>query len=165
MASLASAPARLFESEFAGLFFVLGALQALGWIPDFTRPLDPGIGTHPLEYLARLGVQRFGKRFRRDPLREWLASRFPSGGPEDAPPRLAELESRIGLALDMRPRAAVHFLCRRRAAILASESRIDVFHRLDDHPLGIRMAGLDRDPGWIPGTCLDFRFHFGSGRP
>ena len=65
---LASEPARVFESEFAGLFFVLGALQSLGWIPDFTRPLDRGIGTHPLEYLARLGAHRFGKRFLTDPL-------------------------------------------------------------------------------------------------
>lgn len=162
---LASAPGRVFESEFAGLFFVLGALQSLGWIPDFTRPLDRGLGIDPLEYLARLGAHRFGKRFQRDPLCEWLASQFPSKRIEDAPGRLAELESRIGLALDMRPRAALHFLCHRRATILARESRIDVFHRLDDHPLEIRMAGLDRDPGWIPGTCLDFRFHFGSGRP
>lgn len=155
----------MFESDFAGLFFVLGALQSLGWIPDFTRPLDPGIGTHPLEYLARLGVHRFGKRFIGDPIQSWMSEQFPSKRCDDPPPGLAELESRIALALDMRARKAIHFLCRRSAMVMASGSRIDVFYRLDAHPLEIRMAGLDRDPGWIPGTGLDFRFHFGSGRP
>ncbi len=160
---LASEPARVFESEFAGLFFVLGALQTLGWIPDFTRPLDPGIGMAPLEYLARLGAHRFGKRFLDDPLREWMSQRFPSNRIGEPPPGLAELESRIASALDMRARKAIHVLCRRRAKVATSESRVDVFHRLDRHPLEIRMAGLDRDPGWIPGTNLDFRFHFESG--
>ena len=162
---LASAPGRVFESEFAGLFFVLGALQSLGWIPDFTRPLDRGIGIDPLVYLARLGAHRFGKRFQHDPLSEWLACQFPSKRIKDAPPRLAELESLIASGLDMRIRRAIHFLCHRRADVLVSESRVDVFHPLDDHPLEIRMAGLDRDPGWIPGTCLDFRYHFGNGHP
>jgi len=160
---LASAPARMFESDFAGLLFVLSALQSLGWIPDFTRPLDPGIGTHPLEYLARLGVHRLGKRFLRDPIQAWMSGQFPSDRIEEPPPGLAELESRIASALDMRSRKAIHFLCRRSAMVMASESRIDAFYRLDAHPLEIRMAGLDRDPGWIPGTSWDFRFHFESG--
>lgn len=161
---LASEPARVFESEFAGLFFVLGALQSLGWIPDFTRPLDRGIGTHPLEYLARLGAHRFGKRFLADPLQTWMSRHFPSERIGQPPPRLPELESRIALALDMRARKAILFLCHRRAKVLVSESRVDVFHRLEHHPLEIRMAGLDRDPGWIPGTSFDFRFHFESGQ-
>jgi hypothetical protein len=27
-------------------------------------------------------------------------------------------------------------------------------------PLSIRLAGLDRNPGWVPASGCDIRFHF-----
>jgi hypothetical protein len=31
---------------------------------------------------------------------------------------------------------------------------------LAGHPLPLRIAGLDRDPGWLPAAGLAIRFHF-----
>ena len=38
--------------------------------------------------------------------------------------------------------------------------RVDLRLPLDRLPLAVRLAGLDRDPGWIPAAGADFRFHF-----
>lgn len=51
-------------------------------------------------------------------------------------------------------------LWRRRARVFVTGARIDVELALADHPLEVRIAGLDRDPGWIPGAGRDLRFHF-----
>jgi hypothetical protein len=37
---------------------------------------------------------------------------------------------------------------------------VDVHLSLADLPLAIRVAGLDRDAGWIPAAGRDLRFHF-----
>jgi hypothetical protein len=73
---------------------------------------------------------------------------------------LVELEARIALSLGLRPRRAMHTLCRRRARLRISSGRVDADFRLQDHPLEIRLAGLDRDPGWIPTAGWDIRFQF-----
>jgi hypothetical protein len=48
---------------------------------------------------------------------------------------------------------------------LPGEIRIDPEHvevsfALDTHPLAIRFAGLDRDPGWIPAAGRSVGFDF-----
>jgi hypothetical protein len=156
----ASPAPTFFATEFGGLLFVLDALLALEWIPDFTRPLDSGLGMDPLEYLLRLGHHRFGKRFAQDPLHDWIAGQTNPDLARLPPPRLVELEARIALSLGLRPRRAMHTLCRRRARLRISSGRVDADFRLQDHPLEIRLAGLDRDPGWIPTAGWDIRFQF-----
>jgi hypothetical protein len=51
-------------------------------------------------------------------------------------------------------------LWRRRARVFCTDTRIDVEFSLDEHPLEVRIAGLDRDPGWLPSAGRDVRFHF-----
>lgn len=71
------------------------------------------------------------------------------------------LEARIGRALDCPGGVeAVALLCRRAARIRVDGDRIEARFALDDHPLAIRLAGLDRDPGWIPAARYDFRHYF-----
>ena len=43
--------------------------------------------------------------------------------------------------------------------------RVDVHAPLAQLPLAVRMAGLDRDIGWLPAAGLDIRFHFEAGTP
>jgi len=160
--SLASPDPIALKTEFGGLLFVLDALLALEWIPDFTRPLDRGIGVAPLEYLLRLGRHRFGKRFAKDALHGWMAGQIEPDHAMGPPPRLDELEARIAVSMGLRPRRAMHRLCHRPARMRISSGRVDVDFRLAEHPLEIRMAGLDRDPGWIPTAGWDFRFHFAA---
>jgi hypothetical protein len=37
---------------------------------------------------------------------------------------------------------------------------VDVHLGLDDLPISLRVAGLDRDPGWIPAAGRSVRLHF-----
>ncbi len=136
---------------------------ALGWYPDFTRPLDSDIGIPPQEHLARLGAWRFGKRFLSDPLGVRLGEGTPREVLADEPPGRARLEQAIADALGTRdPRRAMHRLCRIPATVSVASRKIHATFRLASHPLEIRMAGLDRDPGWIPGAGFDFRFEFAT---
>jgi hypothetical protein len=68
--------------------------------------------------------------------------------------------ARIGLALGMPARAAVALLLTHTARLQASAGRVDVYLTLAHLPLALRLAGLDRDPGWVPAAGCDVRFHF-----
>lgn len=161
--SLASGPATVFRTEFGGILFTLNAMVALGWYPDFTRPLDPDIGIPPQEYLARLGAWRFGNRFVSDPLGRWLREGLPPGVLAAEPPERSLLEGRIALALGSRDaRRAMHRMCRVPSTVEVASRKVVATFRLASHPLEIRLAGLDRDPGWIPGAGFDFRFEFAA---
>lgn len=160
---LASGPATVFRTEFGGILFALDAMLALGWYPDFTRPLDPDIGIPPQEYLARLGAWRFGNRFVSDPLGRWLREGLPPGVLAAEPPERSLLEGRIALALGSRDaRRAMHRMCRVPSTVEVASRKVVATFRLASHPLEIRLAGLDRDPGWIPGAGFDFRFEFAA---
>jgi hypothetical protein len=51
-------------------------------------------------------------------------------------------------------------LLRLRARVLVTLTHVDIFARLDDISLAARLAGLDRDPGWVPRAGRVIRFHF-----
>ncbi|HEV2817329.1 MAG TPA: hypothetical protein VGW40_08945 [Allosphingosinicella sp.] len=71
------------------------------------------------------------------------------------------LEARLARGLDRAdPADAVATLCRRPARAVADDAGLTVRFRLDDHALAIRLAGLDRDPGWIPAARRDVRILF-----
>ncbi len=76
------------------------------------------------------------------------------------------LSARLALALGLagggaragRRRASV--MLRLPARVEDGGDRVDVHLPLDVLPLTVRLAGLDRDPGWIPAAGCDLRFHF-----
>jgi len=71
------------------------------------------------------------------------------------------LEARIARALDLAdPAEAIAMLCRRPAEVAVDDERVTARFRLDDHPIEIRLAGLDRDSGWIPAARRDVRYLF-----
>jgi hypothetical protein len=55
---------------------------------------------------------------------------------------------------------ALALLCRRPARVVLTLTHVDVTFALDHHPIELRMAGLDRDPGWIPAAGRYVAFHF-----
>src|SRR5580765_1332127 len=55
---------------------------------------------------------------------------------------------------------AVILLCTRPARVDLTLTHIDVTFSLDHHPIELRMAGLDRDLGWIPAAGRYLAFHF-----
>lgn len=75
---------------------------------------------------------------------------------------LPVLATRLALALGLPDaRAAAALALRLPARLAASDGRLDLHLPLAALPLAVRLAGLDRDPGWIPAAGCDFRFHFG----
>ncbi len=69
----------------------------------------------------------------------------------------ARLRAALGLARDIDPAALV---ARHRAQVQVSLSTVDVWLSLADLPLSVRIAGLDRDPGWMPALGRSVMFHF-----
>jgi len=74
---------------------------------------------------------------------------------------LAYLDARLALTLGAESGDDVPSLvCRCAARITTHASEVDVALQLADLPLSIRIAGLDRDPGWIPAAGRGLRFRF-----
>lgn len=46
------------------------------------------------------------------------------------------------------------------ATLAVTDTRLDVTFSLNQHPLAIRIAGLDRDPGWVPAAGRFVAFHY-----
>lgn len=68
------------------------------------------------------------------------------------------LEARLARALGCKSPLAL--ICRLPARLVLDDERLVATFELADHPLSLRLAGLDRDPGWIPaaGRIVEFAF-------
>jgi hypothetical protein len=66
----------------------------------------------------------------------------------------ARLERAIGR------RDAAEFLCRVHGSIEISAMHVNVYYSLQNYPTEIRLAGLDRDPGWVPAAGRYVAYHF-----
>lgn len=74
---------------------------------------------------------------------------------------LGYLRARLARALGLEPNADVPgFVCRHDARLVSSLTAVDVHLSLAALPLAIRIAGLDRDPGWIPAAGRAVVLHF-----
>ena len=70
------------------------------------------------------------------------------------------LRQRLSLALNLPEHEAIATCLNLSARIERRGDRLDVSFSLHQLPLAIRLAGLDRDPGWLPASGCDLRFHF-----
>jgi len=75
---------------------------------------------------------------------------------------LAEyLEKRLFLALNVDKKEEINaILFKRKASVLMTSTQLDITFPLADLPLEVRMAGIDRDPGWIPSAGRFIKFYF-----
>jgi len=55
---------------------------------------------------------------------------------------------------------AAELLCRIPGRITRTLTHVDVHYSLKTYPIEIRLAGLDRDPGWIPAAGRYVAYHF-----
>jgi hypothetical protein len=58
------------------------------------------------------------------------------------------------------PDQLAQILCAHDARVCVTATHVDIFLALDALPIGIRLAGLDRDPGWVPAAGRFIAFHF-----
>jgi len=170
----AKRPARLLSIEqaprvrtrFGGVFYLLNAALAMQLYSDFTSPRGANLRLSPWNWLALIGREWFGREFVRDPVWRLLADLSGRGRrylrrPRRLPAQVEALLARLALALGGdRPADIPAIVCRHSAGISVTESRVDVHLALSDLPLALRVAGLDRDPGWIPAAGRSVAFHF-----
>jgi hypothetical protein len=67
---------------------------------------------------------------------------------------------RARLVLALGRSDAVALVCHRNAHIRMTLTHVDVTFNLDRHPIELRMAGLDRDLGWVPAAGRYVLFHY-----
>jgi hypothetical protein len=68
--------------------------------------------------------------------------------------------ARLARALGHPPERVAAVLLRHRARVVVTPVHVDVVLSLAELPVEVRLAGLDRDPGWIPAAGRDVRFRF-----
>jgi hypothetical protein len=165
-------PARV-ETAFGGVFFLLNTALELGFYPDFSRPLDPCLDVNIWDFLAILGDRFTQGKLRSDPVWKTLAQLAGREDPEDPgkqnPWLLAPSEAWINtiaaqitdfLVRSLDLENAAEFLCHLPAFVTATPTHVDVFYSMQTHPIEIRIACLDRDPGWIPAAGRYVAYHF-----
>ena len=83
------------------------------------------------------------------PLERWLGWLLPY------------VRTRLQRALQM-PDAdeLAQILCVHRARVVVTATHVDIVLALDTLPIEIRLAGLDRNPGWVPAAGRFIAFHF-----
>lgn len=160
-------------SHSAPLLFIVNALLEDGLYPDFTRPRDAGL---PVPLWALLAALARVWRLPADPLLALLEERAPAWEAGDLPaaPGVAagpwgawlpayarSLRRRLGRRLGVPARRWASALqLPQPARLWVSEADWVVEFDLAHHDVAWRLAGLDRDPGWLPtvDTRLQFRF-------
>lgn len=121
-------------------------------------PLLPGISP-PQQLQQELAV--YGKRqvrkgksrleekiFAANGLEQWLNWLLPY------------VKARLGRALGTTPGKAGKMLCRQTGRVILTEGHLTVKMKLGELPLEVRLAGLDRDPGWVPAAGRYIAFIF-----
>jgi hypothetical protein len=73
---------------------------------------------------------------------------------------VAYLQARIRRALGYESDQSLQPLFALPATIWVTLDRIDLQFQLADLPIEVRLAGLDRNPGWIPASGYAIYFHF-----
>ncbi|MBW8845321.1 MAG: hypothetical protein JF607_10135 [Burkholderiales bacterium] len=158
----------------APLLFIVNALLEDGLYPDFTRPRDPGL---PVPLWALLAALSQAWRLPPDALQGTLAERMPDWIAPDALPAAPgaaagpwstwlpayarslrrRLCQRLGLRSAQWPRA---LMLAQPARLWLSEAEWVAEFDLSSHDVAWRLAGLDRDPGWLPSAGISLRFRF-----
>ncbi len=104
------------------------------------------------EYVAfALSRERAAQAMRRSPLERWLDWLMPY--------LTARLKRAFGLT-EAEPSDLPRLLIEHPARIKVTAARVDIELSLAELPIAIRLAGLDRDPGWVPAAGRAIAFHF-----
>jgi hypothetical protein len=149
------------ETEIGGLLFVLCVAQRLGLYADFTEPAAPGLAIDPWRFVALVGSQLLDRDEHEDDALWTLLDELARGGGDELPPReLSTHAAAIRDWLESRVDLPLRAVLERPALVHVDDLRLDAVFSLAEHPVEIRIAGLDIDPGWIPAAGRALHFHF-----
>ncbi len=149
------APEPSIATDIGGLWYLVNVLLDLDW-PERSPAMTPW---HQLSALARALLPEVPL----DPVWAHLAEIAGDPVPTDL---LVEWQTRIltwvrpYLAERLEhPEAIAQYLLEP-ATLYLTRTHVDVVFSLDQIRLDLRLAGLDRDPGWVPELARAITFHF-----
>lgn len=167
-------PAPTVEIPLGGIFYLLNVAIGLRLYGDFTQPQRRRLALSPWDFLALVA-----EHWLAEPLDDGtagllasLAGRRPderAGEQHFNPHRVARWTARIVRRINRRVTRALDAAAERPAArrllchparVYVTAAHVDVLFDLASLPIDIRLAGLDRDPGWIPSAGRVVRFHY-----
>jgi hypothetical protein len=158
------------ETGLGGVFYLINVAIDLELYGDFTKPRTPGLDLPIWDLLALVTLRLVGSdTFASDPIAPFLArlagrERDLSDGycaSRDWLDALTlRIRERVAGALRIDGDAVPGVVIRRAARVTLSPSHLDVAFALDDLPIAIRLAGLDRDPGFVPAAGLTITFSY-----
>jgi len=161
IAVIATTPESI-ETNLGGLFYLINLAIFLEIYSDFTSPVE--------QFHDDLSIWDFvtivGKELDQeadDPIWELLKNLADREDELITPLWLTDLlphiRARLHLALGIDDDLA-EILLHHEAKITITPTHLDVFFPLADHPIEIRLSGLDRNPGWVPAAGRFIAFHY-----
>jgi hypothetical protein len=165
------------KTEWGGVFYLVNVAIVLGVYGDFTMPARPGLALPVWDYLTLTAGRMIGNAFAADPLSTLFAKLSGRNGEEppgayfepDGGESLAdwvernchEIDQRLVSALAINDPETLHTVVLNHIARVETGAlRLDVHFSLATHPIELRIAGLDRDPGWVPAAGRSIYFHY-----
>ncbi|MDX6475106.1 MAG: hypothetical protein QOH95_617 [Gaiellaceae bacterium] len=144
-----------------GLLFLVGVAQRLGLYADFTEPAAPGLALDPWRFVALVGAALVDLEHQReDPIWALLAE-LARGDDERLPSDELDLHTAsVREWLETNVELTPPEMLERPALVYADDTRVDAVFALVGHPIELRLAGIDIDPGWIPAAGRGLYFHF-----
>jgi len=150
------------ETNLGGLFYLINLAIFLEIYSDFTSPVE--------QFHDDLSIWDFvtivGKEIDQetdDPIWELLRNLADREDELTTPTWLTDLlphiRARLHLALGINDDLA-EILLHHEAKITITPTHLDIFFPLADHPIEIRLSGLDRNPGWVPAAGRFIAFHY-----
>lgn len=174
-------PHAVLQSPHASIAYLLNAAIACGLYRDFRSPRDierlgGALPVSPWRFLCD-AASAWLRPLQLDPaLRALLleldgetSQAARSDGPREQARRpipwqrrtLPRLARRLHEALGTRTRADLVGLLFRPGTLVLSSGRLDIHLSLEHLPIEVRLAGLDRNPGFIPAAGRIVEFHYG----
>ena len=152
------------ETELGGLFYLINLALFMEIYSDFTSPVESLHDDLSIwDFVAIVGKEIDQET--NDPIWELLRD-FAGRNDEDeliTPSWLTDLlphiRARLHLALGVDDDLA-QILLHHHARVSITPTHLDIFFSLADHPIELRLSGLDRNPGWVPAAGRFIAFHY-----
>jgi hypothetical protein len=156
------------ETELGGLFYLINLGIFLEIYSDFTNPVEQFTELSIWDFVTLVGADLLGDFDEHDPVWSLLNNLANPDNPENPVSKPSWLKS---LLPDIRTRLhqalAINYdidlaavLLRHYAKVTVTPTHLDVYFALAEHPIEIRLSGLDRNPGWVPAAGRFIAFHY-----
>jgi hypothetical protein len=158
-----------FESDYAGAFFLINVAidlelysHGIVVVEDLDLDLWRFIEVVVREFLSKHDADDALWMLQKS-LAEPARGQVPGSSVLDLSPAervglIGRVRTHLDVLLDVEDPGG--FLIRRRGRIARTPVHLDVRFPLEHHPIEIRIARLDRNPGWIPAAGVHIGFHF-----